>query len=580
MTATLEKPKKIFFVSSEHPHYKWVALSNTTLGMLMATINGSSLIIALPAIFRGIRLNPLAPSNFSYLLWILMGYLLVSAVLVVSLGKLGDMFGRVKIYNLGFLIFTLASIGLSLIYSHGKQAALELIIIRIIQGIGGSMLMANAAAILTDAFPYNQRGFALGVNMMAAVVGQFIGLLLGGVLASINWRWVFLINVPIGAIGTVWAYLFLQEKGTRIRAKIDYVGNLTFAAALTLILIGVTYGIQPYGKSLTGWMNPFVIATIASGIFLFIVFLIFESKIQDPMFRLGLFKNRVFALGNLAGLAASLGQGGLMFLLVMWLQGIWLPLHGYNFSDTPLWGGIYLLPLTFGFLVAGPIAGYLSDRFGQRVFATLGLAIAAASFYLLNLIGADFSYIYFALIVFLNGLAFGLFTAPNTASIMNSVVPQERGVASGMRVTFRNTGTPLSIGLFFSLMVIGLAQHSKTILYNSLVHNHVPSHVALSVAKAPPLGYLFSAFLGYNPMKTLLGPKILSSIPKANANRLLSNTYFPHLISIPFQDGLEIVLIFAVAVCVIGAIFSFFQGSVKPDKTIEQEHIKKDNEQQ
>jgi EmrB/QacA subfamily drug resistance transporter len=574
MAVTLEKPKKFKIIGAEHPHYKWVALSNTTLGMLMATINGSSLIIALPAIFRGIELDPLAPSNFSYLLWILMGYLLVSAVLVVSLGKLGDIFGRVKMYNLGFLVFTLASVLLSLIFSHGSTAALELIIIRIIQGIGGALLMANSAAILTDAFPANQRGFALGINMMAAVIGQFIGLLLGGALASIDWRWVFLINVPIGAVGTVWAYLFLQEKGIRINSKIDYLGNITFAGALTLALIGVTYGIQPYGKSLTGWGNPFVISTIAAGLALLVIFLFIESKTKDPMFRLGLFKNRVFALGSFAGLAASLGQGGLMFLLVMWLQGIWLPLHGYNFSDTPLWGGIYLLPLTFGFLIAGPIAGYLSDRFGQRAFAALGLIIAALSFYLLDFIGADFSYLYFALIVLLNGLSFGLFTAPNTAAIMNSVAPQERGVASGIRVTFRNTGTPLSIGLFFSLMVIGLAEHSKSIIYRSLLHNHVPAKAALHIAQAPPLAYLFSAFLGYNPMKTLLGKKILSSIPKANANKLLSNTYFPHLISVPFQDGLEIVLIFAAGVCIIGAILSMLQG--KP-KSAGQEQIIKES---
>jgi MFS family permease len=540
--------------------YKWIALSNTTIGMLMATVNGSSLIIALPAVFRGIDLNPLSSSNFTYLLWILMGYLLIGAVFVVSLGRLGDIYGRVKIYNAGFLIFTMSSVVLSITWSKGPAGAIEIIIFRMVQAVGGSMIMANAAAILTDAFEVTQRGLAMGINMMAAVAGQFIGLLIGGALAAVNWRLVFLVNVPIGAFGTIWAYLKLRDQGKRVTAKIDWWGNITFAVSISAVLIGITYGIQPYGGHTTGWTNPFVISCITGGLLVFVLFLLIEQKVKFPMFQLKLFENKSFMMGNMAGLAAALGQGGLMFLLVMWLQGIWLPIHGYTFEVTPIWGGIYLLPLTFGFLIAGPVSGALSDRFGTRPFSVFGMLLSALSFFFLYLIPADFSYLVFALIVFLNGLSFGFFTAPNTASIMNSVPATSRGAASGMRVTFRNAGTPLSLGLFFSLMVIGLAHNTPAVLFHNLVINHVNVKTAHEIASAPPLGYLFAAFLGYNPMKTLLGPKILHSLTQTNAVTITGTKWFPTILSSPFEDGLHIVLVFAIIVSLIGALLSFLQG--------------------
>lgn len=543
-----------------HLDYKWVALSNTTLGGLMAAINSTSLIIALPAIFRGIQLNPLDPANFTYLLWVLMGYMLITAVAVVTLGRIGDMFGRVRIYNLGFVVFTLASIGLSLTWSTGTAGALEIIVMRMVQALGGAMLMANSAAILTDAFPSNERGMALGVNTIAFQAGSFLGLILGGVLAALNWRLVFLLNVPVGIVGTIWAYLALREVGQRHPAHIDWAGNITFAAGLGLLLIGITYGISPYGTATMGWGNPFVIGSMVGGVLLLIAFIGIERRVEAPMFNLRLFGIRAFSAGNLAGLLGAVGLGGLQFLLIMWLQGIWLPLHGYTFDQTPLWAGIYMLPLTFGFIVAGPVSGWLSDRFGARPFATGGMLLAALSFVFLMALPADFTYPAFAVVILLNGVAFGLFAAPNTAAIMNSVPPGYRGAASGMRATFQSTGMPLSIGVFFTLMIGGLSASVPGVMYRGLTANHVPDAVATSLSHVPAVGYLFAAFLGYNPLQTLIGPSVLSTIPAANADRLVSNTFFPSLIAGPFHDGLALVSVFSIIIFLAAAAASWLRG--------------------
>jgi len=540
--------------------YKWIVLSNTTVGILMATIDASIVIIALPAIFRGIHLNPLDPGNFAYLLWILMGYLLVTAVLVVTLGRIGDIFGRVRMYNLGFAVFTAASIALSLTWSQGPAGAIELIVFRMIQGIGGAMLMANSAAILTDAFPHDQRGMAMGINMIAGLAGSFIGLVLGGVLASIDWRWVFWINVPIGIFGTVWAYLQLHDTGERHPARIDWLGNVTFAVGLAMVLIGITYGIRPHGSSTMGWSDPWVIALIAGGFALLALFVTIELRVPEPMFELRLFRIRAFTAGNVAGLASAIGRGGLQFMLIIWLQGIWLPLHGYAFERTPLWAGIYLLPLTAGFMVAGPVSGWLSDRYGARPFATGGMLLAALTFALLMFVPANFLYPEFAALLFLNGIAFGLFAAPNTTGIMNSVPARYRGAASGMRATFQNTGTPLSIGVFFSLMIVGLSATVPSALFSGLTRSGVSVQTATALSHLPPVGYLFAAFLGYNPLKTLLGPGVLSHLPPADAARLTGHGYFPSLISDPFKHGLVVVLSFSIVMCLVAAAASWLRG--------------------
>ncbi len=541
----------------DHPGYKWVALSNTTLGMLLATVNSSIVIISLPAIFNGIKLNPLAPGNVSYLLWMLMGFLLVSAVLVVALGRLGDMFGRVRLYNLGFVIFTLASIALSLDPMVGSGGALWLIGWRVVQAVGGSMVFANSTAILTDAFPNHQRGMALGINQVAAIAGSFIGLVLGGVLAEWDWRAVFWVSVPIGIVGTIWSYLSLHELGTRNRGRLDWWGNLTFAVGLGVLLAGITYGIQPYGGHSMGWTNPWVLAGLIGGVVLLAAFCLIETRVPDPMFHLGLFRNRTFAYGNLAGLLASISRGGMQFMLIIWLQGIWLPLHGYDYKDTPLWAGIYLLPLTIGFLVAGPLAGYLSDRYGVRPFAVGGALVVAASFVGLMVLPVNFPYWLFALLVAVNGLGSGLFSSPNTSAVMGSVPAAQRGAAAGMRGTFFNSGTALSIGVFFSLMIVGLAATLPHTLSTGLEQQGVPAQLANQIGALPPVGSLFAAFLGYNPLAQLLGPSgVLQQLPAANAATLTGKQFFPNLISGPFHSGLVVVFIAAAAMSVISAIAS------------------------
>jgi MFS family permease len=547
-------------VTPDHPRYRWVALSNTTLGMLMATINSSIVLISLPAIFRGISLNPLAPGNVSYLLWMLMGFLLVTAVLVVSLGRLGDIYGRVRVYTLGFVVFTVGSIALCVDPFTAARGALWLILWRLVQGVGAAMLFANSTAILTDAFPPHRRGLALGVNQVAAIAGGFIGLILGGILAEVDWRLVFLVSVPFGVLGTIWSFLSLHEQGARSPARVDWWGNALFAVGLTAVLAGITYGIQPYGGHDMGWTNPWVIAALGGGAALLAVFCAVERSVPEPMFDLRLFRIRAFTAGNVAGWLAAIARGGLQFMLIIWLQGIWLPLHGFSFEQTPLWAGIYLVPLTIAFLVAGPLSGALSDRHGARAFATGGLLLTAVSFAGLLFLPTDFAYWLFAVLIALNGIGSGLFSAPNTTAIMNSVPASRRGAASGMRSTFFNSGTTLSIGLFFSLMIIGLAATLPRTLLQGLQAHAVPTGVAEQVAQTPPVGTLFAAFLGFNPIRSLLGPQVLGQLPAADRHALTGKSFFPQLIAGPFHHGLVIVFALAIGMTLVAAAASLLRG--------------------
>ncbi|WP_190824572.1 MFS transporter [Saccharopolyspora pogona] len=542
------------------PHYKWIALSNTTLGVLMVTINMSILIIALPDIFRGIRINPLEPGNTGLLLWLILGYLVVTAVLVVTFGRLGDMIGRVRMYNAGFAVFTVFSVLLSVTWMQGTAGALWLIGMRVLQGVGGAMLMANSSAILTDVFPVQQRGLALGLNQVAGIAGSFIGLILGGLLAPVQWHLVFLVSVPVGLFGTCWAYWKLRDTGITEHSRPDWWGNLTFAIGLVAVLVAITYGIQPYDGHVMGWTNPRVLATMAAGLLVLAVFCVVETRVAEPMFRLSLFRIRAFTAGNIANLLSGIGRGGLMFVLVIWLQGIWLPQHGYGFESTPLWAGIYMLPMTIGFLVAGPVSGWLSDRWGARPFATGGMLVAAASFVLLALLPANFHYPAFACILLLNGIGMGLFAAPNRAAIMNSLPPQRRGVGAGMSTTFQNSAMVLSIGVFFSLMISGLAQTLPQTLSSGLIAQGVPTADATRVAGLPPVAVLFAALLGYNPIQSLLGPSALQQLPADHAAYLTGRSFFPALISPPFSQGLAIAFGFAVAACLVAAIASWLRG--------------------
>ena len=544
-----------------HPdRYKWIALTNTTIGILMVTINGSILLIALPNIFRGINLSPLAPQNTSYFLWILMGFLLVTAVLVVSFGRVGDMYGRVRMYTLGFAIFTVFSVLLAVTWMTGPGAALWIILMRVGQGVGGAFLFANSSAIITDAFPPDERGFALGINGVAAIGGSFLGLLLGGLLAPIEWRLVFLISIPFGIFGTVWAYVKLRDTGLRLAAKIDWIGNVSFAVGLVGVLTGIVYGLQPYGGHTMGWTSPFVLACIIGGTLILAGFVFIETRVTDPMFNLDLFKNRSFAMGNLAALLGALARGGLQFMLIIWLQGIWLPQHGYSFERTPLWAGIYMIPLTVGFFISGPLAGKLADRYGPRPFATAGLVLTGAAFLLFNALPMNFPYLPFALLLLLVGLAMGLFAAPNTSAVMNSLPANQRGAGAGMLNTFQNSASVLSIGVFFTVIALGLASQLPHALFGGLTAQGVPAQAAQSISHLPPIGSLFAAFLGMNPIQQLLGPHVLAQVGPTHAAFLTGRSFFPQLISGPFGHGLHLAFDLAAVSTFLAAGFSWMRG--------------------
>ncbi len=548
------------------PRYKWIALSNVTLGVLLATLDASIVLIAMPDIFRGIHLSPLQPGNSFYLLWMILGYLVVTSVLVVGLGRLGDLFGRVRMYTLGFAIYTIASLLLTIDWMHGSAGADWLIGFRLVQGVGAAFLIANSAAILTDAFPANQRGLALGLNNVVGISGQFIGLLVGGLLAPIDWRLVFLVSVPFGLVGTVWSHRKLKEIGVRNRAPIDWVGNATFAVGLVLIMIGITYGIRPHGSSPMGWTSPFVLGCMAAGVLLLTWFAFVEAHIAHPMFKLPLFRIRAFTFGVLSSFLSAVARGGLMFMLIIWLQGIWLPQHGYSFSRTPLWAGIYMLPLTIGFLAAGPVSGFLSDRFGSRPFATSGMIGSALSFVLLDMLPVNFSYPVFAGALLLMGLSMGAFAAPNRAGVMNSLPAGDRGAGGAMNQTFQNSAQVLSIGIFFTLMIVGLAATLPSSLAAGLEAHGVPAAAATHAAHLPPVSVLFAAFLGYDPVRSLIGPGVISHLSRANAAALTNHSFFPNLIAEPFHSGLHKAFAFAIIACALAAVMSWSRGARRPER--------------
>ncbi len=542
--------------------YKWIALSNTTLGALMATINASIILIALPAIFRGIGVDPLAPAEVGYLLWMLLGFMVVTAVFLVTFGRISDMFGRVRLYNVGFAVFTLGSILLALVNGTGNGVALQLILLRLVQGVGAGFLFANSSAILTDAFPPSERGMALGVNQIAAVGGSLIGLILGGVLAAIDWHWVFLVSVPFGLFGTVWAYLMLRETGQIQKGqRVDVAGNATFAVGLTVLLLGITYALLPYGGSPMGWSNPLVLGGLVLGVALLVAFVLIEARVPQPMFRLSLFKLRPFWTGNLSGFLAALARGGLQFMLIIWLQGIWLPLHGFSFAETPLWAGIYMIPMMVGFMVMGPLSGWLSDRYGARTLSTIGLLITGAAFVGLMQLPGNFVYVPFALLLFVMGCGMGMFSAPNSASIMNSVPPTDRGAASGMTATLQNSASMFSMGVFFTIVIVGLSGNLPAAISHGLAGTGLPAAIVHGVSTLPPTAALFAAFLGYNPMATLLPHSVLASLPAAVQHHLLSTTFFPALIAPPFMKGLGAAFLISAVMAAVAAVASVLRGA-------------------
>jgi MFS family permease len=546
-------------VRHNEAHDRRIALSVTTVGILAATLNSSILLISLPAIFNGLGLDPLAPANISYLLWMLMGFLLVTAVLVVTFGRLGDQYGRAKLFNLGFLIFTIASIGCALVPNGGAAGALEIILLRVVQGVGGAMVMANSTAIITDAFPPERRGFALGVNQVAALVGMFLGLVIGGVLSELDWHAVFWVSVPVGVWGTWMGYRTLHDKprDPSRRITVDWWGNLTFGIGLIAVLVAITYGLQPYGGHTMGWTSPEVLSGLIAGLALLVAFGFIEMRATDPMINMRLFTIRAFAAGQAVNLLAAMSRGGLQFMLIIWLQGIWLPLHGYDFADTPLWAGIYMLPLTIGFLIAGPASGAVSDRFGARAFATGGLLLTAATFAGLIALPANFDYKLFAALLALNGIGMGLMAAPNSAAIMNAVPADQRGAASGIRATGMNAGMVLSMGGFFTLMAVGLASRLPAALSHGLSASGVSPQAADAASHVSPVGTLFSAFLGDNPIREL----VPHPGPGVNTAHIYGQKFFPDLIADPFRHGLLIAFSASIIMLVIAAGASLMRGA-------------------
>jgi EmrB/QacA subfamily drug resistance transporter len=541
--------------------YKWVALSNTTIGMLMASIDMTIVLIAMPSIFRGINIDPF--TSFQYLLWIMFGYSIVTATLLVTFGRLSDIYGRVKLYNLGFAIFTVGSILLFLTPNTGDAGAIELIAFRIVQGVGAAFLFSNSGAIITDAFPENERGKALGINQLAFLAGSLIGLVLGGVLAVYDWRLVFLVSVPVGIIGTAWSYWKLKEQHVAKRKqKMDYWGNISFGAGLTLILIGITYGLTPYGTSPMGWGNPWVVASLLSGAALLFAFPFIEKRVKDPLFNLDLFKNRTFATANIATFLSSISRGGVMVMLVVLLQGIWLPLHGYSYDSTPFWAGIFMLPMSIGIALTGPLSGWLSDKHGARVLATAGMVITGIAFLVFTLLPVNFEYLPFALILLFLGIGNGIFMSPNMASVMNSCPAEHRGAASGMRSTLQNCGQTISQAIFFAIIIISLNTTLPGALTTAVASTGAPPQIASAFSHTPASGALFGAFLGYNPIGTMLhgmGP-IAAGLPQSTLSILESQTFFPNAIAAPFMSALTTAFIIAAILCFLAAAFSGLRG--------------------
>ncbi len=549
--------------------YKWVALSNTTIGVLMATINGTITLISLPAIFRGIQLSPFEAGSFVYLIWILMGFNIVTATLLVTFGRLSDIFGRVRLFNLGFAIFTAGSILLFVTPGTGTTAALLLVIFRIIQGVGAAFLFSNSSAILTDAFPSHERGKALGINQVAALGGSFIGLILGGILSIYNWRYVFLVSVPVGLLGTFWSYWKLKETAViKKDQKIDYIGNLTFGSGLTIALIAITYGLLPYGNSTTGWANPIVIAGLSVGILLLILFPIVEMKVKQPMFRMSLFKIRAFAAGNLSSLLSAIGRGGVMLMLIILLQGIWLPLHGYQYAVTPFWAGIYMIPMTVGFLVMGPLSGWLSDKYGARILSTMGMVIVAVAFLVLSALGPNFNYWVFGATLFIMGAGNGMFSAPNTAAIMNSVPADSRGAASGMMTTIMNAGMTASLGLFFTIVLLSLTVNLP-VSFNTALASLGASNLDKVFDSTPPTVAMFSAFLGYNPVGTIIASVPGLTVPQSILSQMEGLTWFPSTLAPAFMSSLRVAFYVGMILSVSAAVVSVIRGKRYVDSEAE-----------
>jgi MFS family permease len=553
--------------------YKWIVLINTTIGMLMASINQTIVLISLPAIFSGLHVDPLGPGQSNLLLWMLMGYSAVTTVLLVTFGRIADIFGRVRIYNLGFVVFTVGSLLCVLTPSVGTVGAIELIAFRMVQGVGGACLFANSIALLTDAFPANQRGFSLGINQIAFIFGNVVGVVLGGILAAVNWRLDFLISVPVGLFGSVWAYRALHEIGKRHPQPLDWVGNLTFAGGLLALMFGLTEALTPYGNQTMGWSNPVVVLVLGAGGILLAAFAVVETRVRYPLFDLALFRIRGFLFGNVAAFLFSLARGGLQFMFIIWLQGIWLPLHGVAYADTPLHAGIDTMPLMLGFVVCGPLGGWLSDRYGSRLLATGGILIAGLAAALLMTLPANFNLGLFAAYLALMGAGMGFFSAPNTSQIMGAVPEAHRGSAAGMRAMVLNAGMTASQAIFFTIVIASLSHNLGPALETGASQAGLTPALAHGIASLPPGAAIFAAMLGYNPISHLIPASSLATLSPAVAARISDPHFFAGLLAQPFVEGIRIALLVCVAMCVLAGVASALRGSDRRRKAAVQAQV-------
>jgi EmrB/QacA subfamily drug resistance transporter len=530
------------------------------LGALMASINMNIVMVTLPTIFRGLGIDPFAAGEFTYLLWILMGYSIVLATILVTFGRISDMFGRVRMYTLGFIIFTIASILLSIVPGNsGNMGALLLIIFRMVQAVGGGFLMVNSTALITDAFPVNERGKALGINQIAFIVGSLLGLILGGILAGYDWHLVFIVNIPFALAGTFWSIFKLKEKAETQKVPMDIWGNVSLALSLILISLGFTYALEPYGNSQMGWSNPWVIASFIFGSISLIIFIFIERRVKYPLFNLSLFKIRPFAFGNISLFLSGLGRGAVMFLVIIWLQGIYLPLHGYSYTETPFWAGIYMLPMMLGMVIFGPIGGALTDKYGARIFATTGMGIIAISLFLLTLLPYNFNLLEFEIIIFINGVGGGLFASPNTTAIMNAVSSRDRASANGMRMTINNISSTISMAIFFSIAITIFSNDLPSAMATKLASLNAPPQLISMLSQIPASGILFGAFLGMNPLSGLPAT-VVNSLPISLREALQSSTFLPNVIGPSFMKGLTYSIYIALILTVAGLIFSALMG--------------------
>ena len=447
-TSTATGPIRRFGVDAAHDHYKWWALSCTSVGMLLATINSGTLIIALPDLERSLHTSLLT------LVWVILVYMIASTVLVLSAGRLSDQFGRKQAYICGFVVFAFASLGAGFA-ANGTQ----LILWRILQGIGGAFLFANAAAIVTDSFPREQLGLAMGTNTMVAAVGLVIGPVLGGALVAISWHWVFWFNVPFGLLGSFWAWQVLREiTGRSEDRQFDYAGTITFLIGLTGLVLGISKG------GISGWNSPIVIGGLIASVVFLPLFVVIERHHPSPMLDLTIFQNRLFSAASAAAFINGLSRFALMFVFVFYFQGVQ--------GDSPIVAGIKLAPLAVGMLISSPLAGIWADRRGSRMMAVGGMVVTAIGLALMTTLDRDTTYVASGVYMFIVGIGSGMFNSPNTAAMMGTVAAHRRGIAAGARVLVQNTGAVISIAFVLAVVTSSVP---KTVLFKvfSGLANHI-----------------------------------------------------------------------------------------------------------